>query len=471
MATSGPVCMKCGFQMWDVRADIGTYCMICRVRLEDMLPGSVPPSDPMLIGMMTTSNPHHGMGQQSNAVFLSELALHPGSVIPDLNSSEGGTINPQVLYNTPIMSDTDFPDLGIQTADQDLSAEMSWLPQTPEYFAQEFTPSGGLQEPTLQEPTLQEPTVQEPTLQEPQSFPTQSASPTGRKGSKPPRQVKAYSCETCRQRKAKCQARPKSEGKCDYCWRKGLECKSTGVDRRTNKTNQRELQAIAEKYRQLGVVLLETLRHVGGLSSRDPLDAVVFPTLAVNPVGSRLKDVRDAKAAVETAGIELLGCLHGLCQQTYFRERGVAEITRYIDDAKKGKFDPKLLHMKDEYVQPRGREAKQKLHDAPDTAPYAVVAQLELGHAHESSNADDQGDEQMVDSTVKNRGDDLDREREKLDQQPDDVARHARWTKDIHGTWVVKSKDTSVSEDVVALRTVVNTCLAEICQEILREVS
>lgn len=227
---------------------------------------------------------------------------------------------------------------------------------------------------------------------------------------------------------------PEGESTCGYCWNKNLECKSTGVDRRTNKTNQRELQCMVEEYRNFGVALLRTLRHIGGLSSRDPLEAVVFPTLvAANPTGCRLKDVRDSKGAVEEAGIELLGSLHHLCQQAHLRRLGPDEIDVHIEDAKRGTFDPKLLNLENNYAQKEGRDAKQKLLDTPDPAPATVAESLGLG-THES-NESDQEQEQMIDSPVQSPGDEPDRECEEPDQQRDDLEWDAEWRRRFLKAW------------------------------------
>ncbi|GJC85882.1 hypothetical protein ColLi_08720 [Colletotrichum liriopes] len=63
-------------------------------------------------------------------------------------------------------------------------------------------------------------------------------------GNKKAREVKANSCEACRRSKTKC-VREGGAASCNLCTKKKCECYISGTDGRTNKTNQKRLDAAA----------------------------------------------------------------------------------------------------------------------------------------------------------------------------------------------------------------------------------
>ncbi|RYP89155.1 hypothetical protein DL770_004527 [Monosporascus sp. CRB-9-2] len=201
------------------------------------------------------------------------------------------------------------------------------------------------------------------------------ASSGGASTPSPKRRVGQNACTACIAGKARC---VKSQyGPCARCAEKGITC-TPGIDKRTQKTNRKELQHIIDKYTAEAsewVTVLKVLRESSAnnnpaelaASYQDPLNGFrravslirdvaqrrvqqneidlvqipSFPTLEMHiPREAKLNEIRKSKEQAHKAGHELIDAIQHLCDSAAAGTLRDDQIEAYIIEALNGNFDP-----------------------------------------------------------------------------------------------------------------------------------
>ncbi|RYO93127.1 hypothetical protein DL766_004817 [Monosporascus sp. MC13-8B] len=191
----------------------------------------------------------------------------------------------------------------------------------------------------------------------------------------PKRRVGQNACTACIAGKAKC---VKAEtGPCARCAEKAIPC-IPGIDKRTQKTNRKELQDIIDRYKAEAsewITILKVLRESAANNNlaelvpsyHDPLDGSQravrlirdvaqgrvqqgevdpvhipsFPTVEMHgPKEAKLNEIRKSKEQAHKAGRELIGAIQHLCDSAAAGTLGDDQIDAYIIEAMNGSFNP-----------------------------------------------------------------------------------------------------------------------------------
>ncbi|RYP49528.1 hypothetical protein DL768_004794 [Monosporascus sp. mg162] len=169
----------------------------------------------------------------------------------------------------------------------------------------------------------------------------------------PKRRVGQNACTACIAGKARC---VKSQnGPCARCGKQGITC-IPGIDKRTQKTNRKELQHIIEKYTTEAsewTTILKVVRESS--ANNNPAELVhrvqqkeidlvripSFPTLEMHgPRDVKLNEIRKSKEQAHKAGRELIGAIQHLCDSAAAGTLRGDQIDAYIIEALNGNFDP-----------------------------------------------------------------------------------------------------------------------------------
>ncbi|RYP15848.1 hypothetical protein DL765_005462 [Monosporascus sp. GIB2] len=213
------------------------------------------------------------------------------------------------------------------------------------------------------------------------------ASSGGENTPSPKRRVGQNACTACIAGKAKC---VKAEnGPCARCAEKAIPC-IPGIDKRTQKTNQKELQDIIDKYKAEAsewITILKVLRESSANSNpaelvpsyhdsldgfqravrltrdtaqgrvqqgeADPVHIPKFPSLEMHgPREAKLNEIRKSKEQAHKAGRELIGAIQHLCDSAAAGTLGDDQIDAYIIEALNGSFNPASV-LRPEHDNPR----------------------------------------------------------------------------------------------------------------------
>ncbi|RYP11380.1 hypothetical protein DL764_000034 [Monosporascus ibericus] len=189
------------------------------------------------------------------------------------------------------------------------------------------------------------------------------------------RRVGQNACTACIAGKARCVK--SANGPCARCAEKGITC-IPGIDKRTQKSNRKELQHTIDKYRAEAsewITILKVLRESSAnnnpaelaASYQEPLDGFrrairlirdvaqrrvqqreidlvqvrSFPTLEMHiPKEAKLNEIRKSKEQAHKAGCELIDAIQRLCDSAAAGTLRDDQINAYIVDALDGNFDP-----------------------------------------------------------------------------------------------------------------------------------